>query len=641
MFVATLAVPSAVAHADDGASPAIGWTQLGLANRVELLGSNQPIDVSVPVPQGVSPTVLTGTMTPVVRAPGRVDVIDARGAVLGSIPVPVDVPAAPFVVDVSAAQVLDGVAKLSFVIRDADDVAAGNCRQPPSVTLSQLATTYSGPTPNPSTVADFLPGYLDRVVIWVGQKPTGDQRQAALDLVADLTRLYRPMPVRVDVDTSVAIPPTDAVGTQRTIAVVDSDEAGLAVENPGTPAAVLNVSGRGAALLHQVELFTDRRFGLAQTASAAVSSADQTPPQSKPTLSFADLGITADTSVLGVANLFIGFDAAVFAVGPIDGAKVHLIAKYTPVTNADASLLIRSGSAILASAVLDQSGSVDLTADVPSSRIVSNVPLSLEVRYVPRRDCAATLDRMTFAVDSASTVTVQPGSGSLAGFTTLPMAFTPEFDVAVDDTDQLRYAAQAINLLAQQTTATLRPNVTTLNAAIAHRSGLLVAAAGGELARAGMLPPLLMKSNTAVDVNGKPVTDVDLNGSLGVIETFTNQGRAVLAIDTSGDAALLDRSFDHIRGLDGRWASLTGDVIATGSAGSTVELAVRMGERSDNPSTPAKAGLAWWAWLAIGIGVVLFLGIVAVVAALILRRRRALPEAVNPAFADPGSDRHT
>ena len=115
----------------------------------------------------------------------------------------------------------------------------------------------------------------------------------------------------------------------------------------------------------------------------------------------------------------------------------------------------------------------------------------------------------------------------------------------------------------------------------------------------------------------------------------------MLAIDTSGDAALLDRSFDHIRGLDGRWASLTGDVIATGSAGSTVELAVRMGEPSDNPSTPAKAGLAWWAWLAIGIGVVLFLGIAAVVAALILRRRRAQPEAVNPAFADPGSDRHT
>jgi hypothetical protein len=632
---AVLLAPSAsIALADDGATPAIGWTQLGLANRVELLGSNQPIDVGVPVPQGVSPTILTGTMTPVVKVPGRVDVIDARGVVLGSIPVPPDVPAAPFAVDVSAAEVLDGTAKLSFVIRDADDEAAGNCRQPPSVTLSQLATTYSGPTPNPRTVADFLPGYLDHVTIWVGQKPSRDQEQAALALVADLTRLYRPMPVRIDVDTSAALPAPDTVGTQRIISISEADRPGLLVQNPDTPGAVLSISGKGDELLRQVDLFTDRRFGLAQSPSAAVTSADQSAPPSTETLTFTDLGIAAETSVLGVSSLFVGFDAAAFAAGPIDGAKVHLLAKYTPVTNADASLLIRSGSAILASAVLDQSGVVDLTADVPAARISSNVPLSLEVRYVPRRDCAGTFDRMTFAVDPDSTITVSPGGKGPGGFAALPMSFTPEFDVALDSPDQLRYAAQAINLLAQQTTVALRPNVTTLDAAVGHRSGLLVAAPGGDLARAGMLPPLLMKSTTAVDVNGKPVTDIDLDGPLGVVETFSSDGRAVLAIDTSGDAALLDRSFDHIRGLEGRWGSLTGDVVATGAAGNTVELAVRLGESSDNASTPAKAGMAWWAWLAIGIGVVLLLGVAAVAVALVVRRRR-------PEFSDDVGHRHT
>jgi hypothetical protein len=39
----------------------------------------------------------------------------------------------------------------------------------------------------------------------------------------------------------------------------------------------------------------------------------------------------------------------------------------------------------------------------------------------------------------------------------------------------------------------------------------------------------------------------------------------ILAVDTSGDPTLLDRSFDHIRGLDGRWGSLAGDVVATGA----------------------------------------------------------------------------
>ena len=106
----------------------------------------------------------------------------------------------PFSIDISAAQVTDGRAKLSFVVRDVG-TTADTCLRPPALTLSRLATTFSGPTPDPVTVADFLPGYLDSIVIRVGATPSAAQQQAALDLVAKLTRLYRPMPVRIDVTT--------------------------------------------------------------------------------------------------------------------------------------------------------------------------------------------------------------------------------------------------------------------------------------------------------------------------------------------------------------------------------------------------------------------------------------------------------
>ena len=616
-----LVCPS-VARADDGPPVPIGWPQLGLAGRVELLGSNEPIEVSLPVPQGVSPGVVTGTIGPAVLATGRVDVTDARGVVLGSIPIPVEAAAVPFVVDVSAAEVLAGSAKLGFVIRAGEDANADRCRQPPSVTLDQLALTYSAPTPSPATVADFLPGYVDRITIWVGPSPSREAQQAALTLVAELTRLYRPMPVRIDVDTAAARPTSDGPGTRRTIAIVEADRPGLVVENGGTAEAVLVVSGKGDGLLRQVDLFTDRRFGLAQTPSAAVTSADRGTPATSDTLSFADLDTKAETSVLGVSTVFVGFDAAAFGAGPINGAKVHLLAKYTPVTNADASLLIRSGSAVLASAVLDQSGKVDLTADVPADAISSNVALALEVRYVPRRDCTGALDRMTFVVDSASTITVSPGSTGRDGFATLPMAFTPEFDVALDDVTRIGYAAQAVNLMAQQTTVALRPQVTTLDAAVSRRSGLLVVATGAELASKGLLPPLLMKSTTDVDVNGSPVTGVDVNGPLGAIEAFSRDGRTILAIDTSGDSALLDRSFDYVRGLSGRWASLAGDVVATGAAGTTVELAVGPTATATNPVAESATG-AWprWAWLLVAVVAV---ALVAAAGLLFVRRRRRL-----------------
>ena len=619
--VATLASPAApAARAEPVVSPAIGWAQLGLSDRVEVTGSNEPTQVEMPVPQGVSPTLLTGTIAASTRVAGRVDVLDGRGVVLGSTPIPLDVASAPFVVDVAAAEVAAGVAALTFVIRDVDDSGTDRCRQPPSVTVSQLATTYSGPTPNPRTVADFLPGYLDRVTISVGENPTREQQQAALVLVAELTRLYRPMPVRVDVTTGAAAPLSDGVGTQRTIAIVEGDRAGLTVDDPDTPAAVLTISGRGEELLRQVDLFTDRRFGLAQSSSATVTSLDRGTPRTADSLSFADLGVKAETSVLGTTTLFVGFDASAFASGPIDGATVHVLAKYTPVTNADASLLIRSGSSVLASALLDQSGVVDLTADVPVSAITSNVPLALEVRYAPRRSCSDVLDRMTFAVDPESRVTVRPSGTDRGGFALLPMAFTPEFEVAVDDVEQLGYVAQAINLMAQQSTVALRPNVTTLDSATSSGSGLLVAAPGGDLARRGMPPPLLRTSEDAVDVEGTPVTGIDLNGPLGVVGAYPNNGRMVLAIDTSGGTGLLDQTFDYIRGLESRWATLTGDVVATGVAGSTVELSVRMDQQTAAPASTSTEGRPWWTWVAVALAAAAVLAVAAAIV-LVLRRR--------------------
>lgn len=64
----------------------IGWPQLGLPDRIDLLGANQPSETAVPVPAGTVPTVLSGIVGAVVNVvSGRVDVLDDRGMVLGTI----------------------------------------------------------------------------------------------------------------------------------------------------------------------------------------------------------------------------------------------------------------------------------------------------------------------------------------------------------------------------------------------------------------------------------------------------------------------------------------------------------------------------------------------------------------------------
>lgn len=614
-FTAT-AEPDTAESNDQELSPPISWTQLGLADQISIIGSNEPNDVAIRVPEGVSPALLIGQIGSVVNlAGGRVDVLDGTGLFLGSIPTPGGSASLPFSVNMSAANVRDGIVNLSLVLRE-DNVNLEGCVQPSRVTLTQLATQYAGASPNPQTVADFLPGYLSHITIRTGPDPSRDQQQAALSLVANLTHLYRPMPVRIDVDTSPSPPLAAAQAeTTRVIEIRHGGQPALTVENPGIPGAVLAISGEGPALLRQVELFADRRASLAQTPSASVTSFKENKPVATTLLTFAQLGMTPSTSVLGTTTLFMGFDADAFGVGSIDNVKVHLIGHYTPIVAGEASVVLRSGSVVVASHVLDQSGTVELSGEIPAGPIGSNVGLALELRYIPRQDCSH-YDRMAFSVDPESTITVSPGTNNRGGFPILPMAFIPDFDVAVDSGDQLGFAAQAINLMGQQATVALQPNVTTLDEAAQRRSGLLVVATGDELAKAGMHPPLLVDGSGAVEVDGNPVTGIDLHGPIGVVQAFAHNERVVLAIDASANGALVDRCLDYIRGLENRWASLSGDVVATGAAGTPVNLTVRAGGVAFQQV--ATEGWIWWIWISIAVGVA---AILAAALTLIIRRR--------------------
>lgn len=620
------AEPYVEAVAGPSVTPAIGWAQLGLSDRMDIIGANLPADVSVPVPNGVTPTLLTGEVGSIVNVTdGRVDVIDGRGVVLGVIPLPAGAISVPFTIDTSAAQVVDGRTRLSFVVRDTGP-AATTCTQPPAVTLSRLATTFSGPAPDPTTVAGFLPGYLDHVVIRVDPAPSPAVAQAALDLVAKLTRLYRPMPVRIDVSTGAepgVVSLQSLSGTTRVIDIRDGGRPGITVENPGTPAAVLAITGTGEQLATQVGLFTDRRLGLAQGNSATLVSSREASDVSSTMKTFGQLGISAQASVVGTTTLYTGFDAAAFGVGAINGAAVHLKAHYTPVVGGEGSVLVRSGDTVLATHSLDGSGTLDITGDIPAESITSNVGLAVELRYIPRQDCPPLSDRVTFSIDPQSTVTVRPGAGNRGGFAALPMAFTPDFDVAIDSPEHLRYAAAALNLIAQQTQITLRPRVTQLSDAASSGSSTLVVSGGRGLADAGMHPPLLPGTADTVDVGSAPssaaTTLVDLHAPLGMVQAFTDSGRSVVAVTGTGDWTLVDATLDHVRGLPNRWGSLTGDVVATGIAGETVTLSVSEGDSMPHQPAPGE-GWQWWAWASIAaVGA----AAVAAGATVLIRRRRA------------------
>ena len=605
-----------VAAADSAAAAPISWLAFGRADRIDILGSDQPVDTDIPVLPGVTPGRLTGIIASVVNVvEGRVDVLDERGITLGSIPAPGIAGSETFDVDISRSLVKDGIAKLSFVVRSRNP-PGDSCTQPPSLTLAQLGSTYAGKTPYPIMVSDFMPAYLDQFLIRTGPTPSAQQQQAVLDLVAKLTRRYRPIPVHIDVDTSTG-PTQPGPPTRRVIELREAIPAGLAVSNPNAPDAALVITGRGEELGRQIALFADRRFELAQSRSALVNAATADAPRSTTVMTLGQLGVSGDTSVQGTATLYVGIDVSQFAVGSVKQATLRLIGHYTPVTGGEASVVVRSGTAVLAARRLDESGRLDITGTIPAESIKSNVGVAVELRYLPSQPCAPLNDRIRFALDPASTVAVTPGTGNRGGFPALPMALTPDFDVVVDRPDHLRFAVRAINLLAQQTAATLQPRLADMATAARSGRGLLAVAPGQDLAQVGLRPTVLPGSGDAVDIGGAPQTDVNLDGPLGVVQVFSQSGRKILALSGTGDWSLVERSLEFIYALPSGWASLSGDVVATGSAGQTVSLTLREG----GPLINEYPGDGWkrWTQLTTAVAIALLVGAGAV---LIWRRRR-------------------
>ena len=413
---------------ESAANPAaIPWRQFGQAETLELRGANAEARVDIPMPAGVTATRVSGQIGAAVNiTSGHVDVLDGRGTALGRIPVPVDSPNVAFTVDTSLAETGNSVLTLIFVLRSANP-PTDTCAPTPSVTLSGLSTGLEGRSPFPYTVAEFLPPYLDAITIWTGPDPSADQQQAALTLTAVLTQTYRPIPVRVEIDTSNRTSAGDIPG-RRVITIREGPQAGIEVENAGTPQAVLAITGRGAELSNQTALFLDRRSALAQSRSAAINSASNQITPTSSIMTFEQLGIAVSASVSGTTTVYAGFDGAAFAVGPIESASVNLRARYTPIADDQSSVLIRSGTYVLATERLGSSGFLELTFDVPPQAINSDIGMALELQYFSAGGgeaggCAPLNNRMTFAVDPRSTVEVIPGAAD-SGFASLPAAFT-------------------------------------------------------------------------------------------------------------------------------------------------------------------------------------------------------------------------
>lgn len=608
------------------------WSELGVSGPINLTSPDAQQTYTVAVPTGTTPATLTGLIArPVNLQDGWVEVDDSQGTYLGTIRFASgrdSTAPQPFSVSLRHATVASGSVGLQFVLRSGSAGATAGqawCGPLPQETLSDLHTSYSGAAVAPTSPATFLPSVLRRLVILTPETPSLNTQNAAITLASSIVAQYRPQHVSLEVRSISDLAPLGLdPRVDRVIRIRPQPAvAGLAVNGSWSGAPVLTISGSDARLSRQAALFIDRLQAVAAAPRATVTLARKNAVSATKVATFGQLGMAAQTSVLGQSQMSVTLDQSLFA-RPLTAADVDLILDYTPVTpGAHATATVTTSGVTVASAVLGSSGRSSLRFRLPAALLRSQTSLAMTLTYAPQGQvaCSPVTPTLTASIDPRSTVSATFGQPD-NGFSGLPQSLQPAYQVAIADPTvaELSIAADLVASLQEQASGQLHPYVTSFRSATASGSPAVLVAPMSAVGAAGLNPPLGGSANTATTDRLR----VTQNAALGSLQVFTDaaRGHTVLLATTTGSWTLVAAIIDSQLAGTSPWSSVAGDVLLNGGHGAPRALTLRAGAV---PQFTPDASTEWIWW---------YLGAGALAATLLLlatgymwgRRRPPVPQ---------------
>ncbi|AWK74202.1 hypothetical protein CBI38_24255 [Rhodococcus oxybenzonivorans] len=631
-------LPMPVAYAQDpvdqpapAESVTLGSRALGFGAAVPFQGNQDEVTVTVPVPQGLTPTSLEA----VADLPGNVGRawIDVESAdrSLARVDLP-GAPAAnaPISIPLTGAEITDQA--VAVTLRSTLIPIDNFCPEAwasRGLTLRDVTVRYSGAPTDPAVVADFLPPVLQQLVLYIPGDPTETESAAALDLAGAVVAYYGAQPVRVDVrklPEGLPLLPPSGGPFERSVIIRESGEpATELVPLPGGGSA-LRLNGDDATLQDQVRLVTSKVAAVAVDARAIAGSMDRPPILAPTSTTLRNLGQTnlvATSS--GRAEVAVGLDQS--RLGRASGSlRVNLQGSYTPLPDDRSGLLsVTAGEYTLDSWAAEPSGVIDRWIDVPDDALRRVTTLTVALNTTGATNHCGTEQPVTLTIDPDSEVTSEPSKEpNPTGFQALPQSMLPGVDVAgtVGGFDDTARAVAVVTGLQSLTTIPLDPRWVSLDEAIESAKPAILIAADGALPDSVPLP-LERTENTTLELTD-PSTDESAAVTLGApidfasLQTTFDGKRQLVVAGSTGVPGELDRTLEWLHSSPDRWAGLDGDVLFTTADRDPVELSVP-DSGSSSTSSGISAALVW----VLAVGGALFLAGIVVAVVVLLRSRRS------------------
>ena len=405
------------------ATPPAAATTAPFPYDLSITGGYGIAEVVVPLPEGTTPTRLTGRITSDYTAAGQLQVlVDSRPA--AEVPAP---DGGSINIALRAADVVDGGVVISL---RADLDPSPDCYQDDHAVASLVdARIVLDRAPNtPTTIAGFLAPGAPSYLVAVPAAPTAAEQQAGLDAVLALEHVVGD---KTDIELVVTDEPPPTNPARRTVTVAEEEASnnGLAVTD-----GRLLVTGAGESLSAAAISLADPNTGLlAVDAVRGLSGTADYAPLTGPA-SLDQLGVTTLTvRGIGRVSQVVTVPQAAFGA-PISQVIVDLRGAATPVLpGQQGRVSVRWNDALVSSQALTQDPRVGLSFTVGTEDLRAVNYLTLEFEYLPAGgDCSNPPLPGQVQIDvAASRATPTFGTSAGPGFQRFPQSFGEVIPVAV------------------------------------------------------------------------------------------------------------------------------------------------------------------------------------------------------------------
>ncbi|UXA07480.1 hypothetical protein KXD96_04940 [Mycobacterium sp. SMC-2] len=600
----------------------LATSDLGYGSALSFYGLQGVVQLTVPVPQGLTPAVLNATVQPPVNLRSGVIIVSQAEREFARVNVPTN-DQAPIVIPLAGAEVVND--SVTVTLRAYLVPLDGYCVYPWSpLRLTNATVGYTGVEQPPTTVAHFLPPVLRKLTIFVPRSPSVAESDTTVQLAAATAAHYgqqAPEIAVVPLADGQTAPPTPPRPQERQIVVKEGPDSGLSLQG-ATDLPWLVISGPlGSAAEPDMALLFGNLSQLAVASKVVAGTLKFSPRLPDDVATLRELGQPGLNSVALQPRLSIALDQTRFGRS-IHAVRVHLKGSYSPLPNTGGQIQATVGTETIDSWPADGHGAIDRWIDIPDRLLQrwTGLDVTLDVAGNVGR-CgdfytAGAGDHMfTLTINGDSTVQSSPATPPVPdGLRSVPQALMPQIQVGIEPRsfDDTARAARIVVGLQRISSIPIVTTVVSAQQAIDSSKPAIVIAADG-WKHSDIPLPVAAESSGRITVNalqsdGKPATlTLDPELRFATLQTVVNRGRTLLVATSNGATAQLDVLLKWLDSDAKRWQGLRG-VALVSVPGEDPVVVDRPDVATAAPSAtfegPWGSKWLWWfggAWLAVAV----------------------------------------